>query len=66
MEKIFWKNNPPRIFLIVVAPREARKVAMKAFCKNVTFWNSLVGSRLGNPGSKLDRKSISEEKIVVE
>ena len=66
---IEWQNNltdSPRIFLIVVAPREAKKVTMKAFWRNVTFWNWLAGSRiripsrLGAAGIRLERKSISE------
>ena len=50
-------SDSPRIWLTVWAPRDARKVAMKAFCRNVTFWNWNC-SRLGTTGSRLESKSI--------
>ena len=50
---------------MVVAPREARKVAMKALCRNVEFWNWLVGSRLGTAGTREERKSISNTYSIV-
>ena len=47
---------------MVVAARKVRNVTINEFCRNVTFWYRLVGSssRLGSAGTRLERKSISE------
>ena len=36
----------PKIFVTVSKPRVVRKVATKAFWRNVAFWRRLVGPRL--------------------
>ena len=44
-----------------MARKVPRKAPMKVFCRSVTFWYGLVGSRpkLGTAGRRLEKKSMS-------